>query len=119
MGIFQSTYEQNDFCKKNCPWCGSTNTTYLDGYTTQVGYGSFYDNMGKTHYHDGNICKHTHKCLNWYCRHQWTDYEPSTCWCGWIQYTPLSGYQGQHYNKNPLNETNDNSNYKHSAHEIH
>ena len=100
MGIFQSSYVQDDYCKKNCPWCGSINTTFLDGYTTQVGCGSFYDNMGKPHDHEENHTSETHKCLTWYCRHEWTDLVPHTCWCGWIQYTLHSGYQGHHYDKN-------------------
>ena len=83
--------EEEEEAYMPCPQCKSK---HVEGESidTDKPLNPFYDTNGRLHYHDINKHSLIFVCAD--CKHDWTIITPHYCFCGWIQYVPLSGYQG-------------------------
>jgi hypothetical protein len=78
----------------SCPNCNSRKIN-VEETVIKSDICKFYDDLGKSHLHDHNSLTINHVCKK--CRHEWTNYTPHNCWCGWVQEVEGSGYQGKRF----------------------
>ena len=74
--------------------CSNCQSSNIDSHSscTEMYCLPFIDDVGKEHDHDENTFNENNECID--CHHTWEINIPHTCWCGWIQNVPNSGYNG-------------------------